>query len=105
LRCGRFLPYSGTRAPVKLIVTPLANRPEGTFFVPPSGDFYVFVARTDDFATEFFEPLRQAGGGPGTYDRRLGSVVVSSHASLTDSGRSAEQRRRIGTALDLLAAS
>lgn len=84
---------------------PLRDRPEGTFLFPEpamEAPFYVFVARNDLFANQFFAPLAKAGGGPEVFDALKGDVVVSSDASLTDVGLRQDQRRRIQAALQLL---
>lgn len=81
---------------------PFADTSHGTFFLPESDGgprFYVFVAANDDRAREFFAPLAEAGGGPGVVDLLQGNVVVSSDASLADTGLTADERRRIEAAL------
>ena len=81
---------------------PLPSTAHGRFFTPePGGEgpFYVFVAQNDVGAREFFAPLAQAGNGAGVLDLREGNVVVSSDASLTETGLTADERRRIEAAM------
>jgi hypothetical protein len=88
---------------ITAVFSPWSYETIGTFLFPTEQDFYVFVARNDALASSFFEPLAQAGGGPGTFDLLRGNVVVSSDASLTDTGLHWDQRQRIRVALDSLA--
>jgi hypothetical protein len=84
---------------------PFADRAEGTFLFPGSqgqGPFYVFVARNDMLARQFFAPLAAAGGGPRVFDLLRGNVVVSSDASLSDTGLTSDERRRISAAMERL---
>jgi hypothetical protein len=87
---------------IRAVFAPSADTRVDIFLFPPEQDFYVFVARNDAFASEFFEPLAEHGGGPGTFDLLRGNVVVSSDASLTQAGLSRDQRRRIRAAVDSL---
>jgi hypothetical protein len=85
--------------------TPLRSAAHGRFFTPePDGEgpFYVFIARSDQRAREFFAPLAQTGGGPGVLDLLEGNVVVSSDFSLTETGLTTDQRRRIEAAMQQL---
>jgi len=79
-----------------------------TFLFPEpyrKAPFYVLVARNDLLARRFFAPLATAGfrDGPRVFDALQGNVVVSSDASLTDVGLTADERRRIRAALVFLA--
>jgi hypothetical protein len=81
---------------------PFADPAGGSFLFPEpiaEAPFYVFVARTDQQAEEFFAPLARAGGGPRVFDMLQGNVVVNSDASLTDVGLTTDERRRIRAAL------
>jgi len=85
-----------------------APRGPGTFLFPKPIDtapFYVFVAPNDLLARQFFAPLAQAGGGPGVFDLLQGNIVVSSDASLTETGLTRDERHRIQAAMSLLAQS
>jgi hypothetical protein len=81
---------------------PLPLTAHGRFIFPKPGGrgpFYVFIAQNDEGAREFFAPLAEAADGPGVLFLREGNVVVSSDASLTDTGLTADERRRIEAAM------
>jgi hypothetical protein len=83
---------------------PLAPAP-GTFLFPQPIDrapFYVFVARNDRQAEEFFVPFAKAGRGPDAFDLLKGNLVLSSDASLTPEGLTTAERMRIRAAMDSL---
>jgi hypothetical protein len=68
------------------------ERAEGTFLFPKpvrEPSFYVFVARNDLMASQFFAPLKKYGQGGGALDRLRGNVVVSADGPV----RRAEHRR------------
>ncbi len=84
---------------------PIASTAGLYLFPEPGGrgPFYVLVARTDDLARAFFEELTRLGSGHGTLHLIEGNVAVVSDASLTPTGLSADQRRRIDAAMSRLA--
>jgi hypothetical protein len=82
---------------------------DGVFLFPlpvEQAAFYVFVGQSDASGRRFVAQLAPEDGKPvpndGSFDVLSGNVVVSSDGSLTDTGLSKDQRRRINDAIDSL---
>jgi hypothetical protein len=95
------VPGGGSQS-ITAVFSPGSTEGTGTFLFPAEQDFYVLVARNDSIARTFLEPLRKHPGGPGTLDTRRRNVVVSSDASLTDTGLQWSVQQRIRVAMDSL---